>query len=317
MGYRVERIAEVNFDSFLHIFEATFSKKADSIYFKAKFDTAFARAKYIGFIAFEEASNAPAAFYGVFPTLVRMGDKQVLAAQSGDTATHPDHRKKGLFNILHDKTMELCIDEGIAFVYGFPNEQSFPGFLKFGWTHACDSINSYWVAEVSFLKKLYRKLAPAAFESSKMQLLNSKKVPLAAYAKIDWESSFLASYSKEVCVSRSAEYLTYKQKLGAELIQLESGYAWVSYKDNELRVGDLFGKNFELIFKELLDFCKRCGIDVLSIKCSHQDVFSIFEKQFPTYKKEKAGALIINHLANSMPLKDEQFLYTGGDFDTF
>ncbi|MCB0795626.1 MAG: GNAT family N-acetyltransferase [Flavobacteriales bacterium] len=99
----------------------------------AKFDTSRFGRRDIGYLAYDR-KDRPAAYYGVFPLRTQMGGRSVLAAQSGDTMTDPEHQRKGLFVRLATKTYELAADEGVAFVFGFPNMNSYPGFeRKLGW----------------------------------------------------------------------------------------------------------------------------------------------------------------------------------------
>lgn len=74
-----------------------------------------------------------AAFYCVIPWWVQLEGRKILAAQSADTMTHPDHRNKGLFVTLARKTYELAKGSGITFLFGFPNQHSQPGAVKLGW----------------------------------------------------------------------------------------------------------------------------------------------------------------------------------------
>jgi hypothetical protein len=85
--------------------------------------------KFIGFIAYT-ADHKPAAYYGVFPQIIRFQDSDYLVAQSGDTMTHPDHQKKGLFIALAKHTFEYCKTINISAIFGFPNSNSFPGFIN-------------------------------------------------------------------------------------------------------------------------------------------------------------------------------------------
>jgi hypothetical protein len=50
-----------------------------------------------------------------------------------DTATHPDYQGKGIFKKLTLHQVDICKQEGIAFVYNTPNSQSKPGYIKMGW----------------------------------------------------------------------------------------------------------------------------------------------------------------------------------------
>lgn len=56
------------------------------------------------------------------------------AVRAVDTATHPDHRGKGLFTTLTLQGLADLMTEGVDFVFNTPNDQSLPGYLKMGWT---------------------------------------------------------------------------------------------------------------------------------------------------------------------------------------
>ena len=50
-----------------------------------------------------------------------------------DTATHPDHMRKGLFRRLTETAVELATEDGVDLIFNTPNEKSAPGYLKMGW----------------------------------------------------------------------------------------------------------------------------------------------------------------------------------------
>ena len=110
----------------------------DAAILTAKFLTKpFGGTEHLGFVAYPENAKPeinghplPVAYYGVFPILAKFGNNEVLCAQSGDTMTHPEHRGKGLFIDLAKKTYATARSEGIQFVFGFPNENSYPGFSR-------------------------------------------------------------------------------------------------------------------------------------------------------------------------------------------
>lgn len=68
--------------------------------------------------------------YAIVPVRVKIGSKTILASQSLDTMTHPDYRRQGMFETLAKKVYDEARNEGIYLVYGFPNEFSYPGFIK-------------------------------------------------------------------------------------------------------------------------------------------------------------------------------------------
>ncbi len=104
--------------------------------FTEKFSTSGIGGEVIGFLAFSSDGDI-AAYYGVFPVRVHLNGVVSIAAQSGNTMTSPEHQGKGLFTILARMTYEAARDEGIAFVFGFPNKNSYPGFIKkLNWKHS-------------------------------------------------------------------------------------------------------------------------------------------------------------------------------------
>jgi predicted N-acetyltransferase YhbS len=58
----------------------------------------------------------------------------VRAVRAVDTATHPDHRGRGIFSELTRRSLAELAADGVAFVFNTPNDQSRPGYLKLGWT---------------------------------------------------------------------------------------------------------------------------------------------------------------------------------------
>lgn len=65
---------------------------------------------------------------------IKIGNEVITGSQSESTMTHPDYQRQGIFEALAQKTYEEAGQKGIHIVYGFPNEYSYPGFIrKLGW----------------------------------------------------------------------------------------------------------------------------------------------------------------------------------------
>lgn len=61
-------------------------------------------------------------------------DGHVLQAiRAVDTATHPEHQRKGIFRRLTEEAVEVAKDDGVDMIFNTPNEKSKPGYLKMGW----------------------------------------------------------------------------------------------------------------------------------------------------------------------------------------
>jgi L-malate glycosyltransferase len=72
-----------------------------------------------------------------FRTLLRWeftrGDEVVAAVRAVDTATDPAYQGRGIFRRLTLQAVDELRDEGVAFVFNTPNDQSRPGYLTMGW----------------------------------------------------------------------------------------------------------------------------------------------------------------------------------------
>ncbi|MBK6924804.1 MAG: GNAT family N-acetyltransferase [Thermomonas sp.] len=75
-------------------------------------------------------SGEDAGIYNLFKVPAKLCGRRVLACQSLDTLTAMKYRGKGLFSLLAKHVNRRCDEEGVAFIYGFPNEKSGPGFFK-------------------------------------------------------------------------------------------------------------------------------------------------------------------------------------------
>ncbi|MDQ2803819.1 MAG: GNAT family N-acetyltransferase [Pseudomonadota bacterium] len=86
------------------------------------------------------------ASYTAWPATLYIGGEIVQGAQSRDTMTDPDYRGRGLFVKLASACYEMMQGLGYEVLYGFPNEQSYPGFVRrLNWTH---------IGDVAVLKRL-------------------------------------------------------------------------------------------------------------------------------------------------------------------
>ncbi len=76
-----------------------------------------------------------AAHYAIIPRRYRLGTQVFDAALSVNTATHPQHKGKGLFTKLAEATYLAAAQHGVKFVVGVANANSVGGFTrKLGFT---------------------------------------------------------------------------------------------------------------------------------------------------------------------------------------
>lgn len=82
----------------------------------------------VGFNAY--AGETLAAHYVTQPARCMIHGQEQLGLLSLNTATHAEHRKKGLFTRLASRTYEAAAKEGFQFVFGVANSNSVGGFIR-------------------------------------------------------------------------------------------------------------------------------------------------------------------------------------------
>ena len=131
--YNIVRLDKDNLKDLAFLHSEVYGIKMNKDYFFKKYNTAYTGVEYIGFLAYSK-NNFPVAFYGVIPCFLTYENKTILAAQSADTMTHPGYRFKGMFVDLSRRTFDLCKENRIQTVFGFPNQNSYHGAIhKLGW----------------------------------------------------------------------------------------------------------------------------------------------------------------------------------------
>lgn len=131
--YKTLKIDDNLYHKIAELYFLSFNIIESSQNISQKYNTSFFGLKNVGFIAIDENGEA-AAYYGVFPIILTYKNEDILVAQSGDTMTSPNHQKKGLFTRLAIETYQEAYKNGVQLVYGFPNENSYPGFKnKLDW----------------------------------------------------------------------------------------------------------------------------------------------------------------------------------------
>lgn len=92
------------------------------------------------FVDLAVSNGGIGAIYAVQPVIARVDGVAKLAAQSVDTLVDANFRGQGLFTKMAASVYGRVHARGGAFVYGFPNASSAPGFFKkLGW-HSLDPV---------------------------------------------------------------------------------------------------------------------------------------------------------------------------------
>jgi GNAT superfamily N-acetyltransferase len=117
-----------------------------------------------------------AGHYSVVPIFLKFKNRKIKAAVSVDSVTSPDYRRRGIFTILAERVYNQAKKEKVSFVFGFPNENSFDGFIK--------KLN--W-AYIGNIPQLILPIQPKKVLKVKLKsalISNLLSIPLSAYVRI-------------------------------------------------------------------------------------------------------------------------------------
>lgn len=125
------------------------------------------------------------------------------AVRAVDTATHPDHQRKGVFRLLTTACVDELSADGVDFVFNTPNEKSRPGYLRMGWVDAGRLPVRFTVSGVGALPRLARARTAARKWSE----------PLTVGVTIDTVADDLAAAVRPpdgIATDRSADHLRWR-----------------------------------------------------------------------------------------------------------
>jgi len=309
LDYRIERLGDKNLADVEKLHAAVYGKTVAPGFFARKYDTGFAGAKHVGYLAYDQ-QGFPIAFYAVIPCFMRFDDGIVLSAQSADTMTHPQYRNKGLFVELAQMTFQLCRSMGIALVFGFPNQNSLPGFLnKLGWVMTermdCFIIRGArfpWAGafgKFSILKKWYSKY--------RQRVLKKYMVDQQGLANSVFSDGYAGVY-------RDHHYRKYKTYTDTLVIKVSSAVLWIKI-DGVLLIGDISVKpaEFEQMMRRLKKLAVRLGIKEIHFHASPgttlHNLFIKANRPIPSFP------VIFKDLARNSAI--DKIKFTSADIDTF
>ncbi|MFM9909933.1 MAG: GNAT family N-acetyltransferase [Chitinophagaceae bacterium] len=309
--YNYQRVTPAHYPLLQVLYMDAFSSTTTVPDIKKRFDTIDLGCEHIGFIAIHTNTGQPAAYYGVYPVKFLFTNQLLLAAQSGDTMTHSQHRLKGLFTQLAKLTFDECSKKKIYAVFGFPNENSFPGFIKklqwqqidtivrFDLKHKIKTIPlSKFYRRSRFLRKIY---------SYYSRLILRRKITNPPTSFIN---TYPANYAK---IYRDEKYLNYKESPEKLFIKIDDQIIWIKLID-VFWIGDF--SDYQLMNSSIIKKLKRLafllGYNTISFHINESVQQPGFLKNFKKYNTEPSCILYLDDA-----VKPENFLFTAADFDTW
>jgi hypothetical protein len=201
----------------------------------------------------EAASGRIVGHYTVTPTYLNHAGDRVLACQSGDTMVHPDYQGRGLFVRTAVESYRDLLSQGFAMVFGFPNKNSFPGFIrKLDWEPIC-RLRQYELRLRMFGMPTFYRLSPDRFIASirnkkrnrKLELGVSESDAIPTDHDLLWKQ--VAPY-EILSIWKDRNYLTWRYRIGGRrsyrFFELRSrssllGLCIVSLESNAFNIMDL------------------------------------------------------------------------------
>jgi len=306
-AYPIERLSKCNLGDLHRLHKAVYNREQPPRYFEQKYDTAYTGVEHIGFIAYNE-QREPIAYYGVIPCFIRHEGQLYLAAQSADTMTHPNYRYKGLFVQLANLTFDLCREEGISVVFGFPNQNSLHGFLvKLKW-QMTESMDCFIIPvgivsvggaakRLPFVKELYKQYQGKILEKY-----------LAPMKGID-NSVFKDGFSG---INRNAHYLNYKTYHDSYVIKIGPASLWVRIS-NHLVIGDIDcpAGDLDKVISELRMITLKLGLKEIHFHSSHQTTLAGWFAE--RYDAIPSFYVLFKDLGSNIPLDKIKFTFADAD----
>ena len=310
--YLIKRVSPQLLEDIRYLYKVAFRSDAKIDEIEKKYSTdKYASIRDIGYIAYD-AEGIPAAYYGVFPCNISYLNQIYLCAQSGDTMTHPNHRGKGLFITLAKKTYELAKDNGIEVVFGFPNQNSYPGFAsKLNWVFN-EKVITYKlqlptlpilkvVKKLSFLNRIY-----TGYASFILSFFKTKRE--------NFQNSCITDYSGGIV--RNKEYYNYKSYTNNKWIEIDGVGVWIKL-DGFLFIGEIekSTNDFKKTFSKIIQIAFLLGANNIIVHTSKDNYIDTNMRLY--YKGTETTHIGYLNLNINPKFNFDNIDFTAADFDTF
>ena len=308
-AYSIHRLSTANLCDLAKLYTAVYNRVSLPGYFERKYNTAYTNIEHTGFIAYNN-QKLPIAFYGVIPCFMQCNGEQVLAAQSVDTMTHPDYRNKGLFVELASRTFELCSQVGIKLLFGFPNQNSLPGFInKLDWQMA-ERMDCF-VIPVKTLPA--EKLAIKFPSLKKLYSWYTTRVLKKYLTPLPGISSSVLTNGYDGLL-RNQGYLQNKTYSTTRVISINGVDIWIKI-NNGLLIGDILvtAEKFTLVVNQLVNIARKLGLSRVQFHTSRgTPLHQLFALH---YKAVDSFPVIFKDLGSGIPTGKIKFTFA--DIDIF
>jgi len=215
------------------------------------------------------------------PNRFRMQKDIYNAYQMVDTATHPEYGKRGIFTALTKKAVEKIRSKN-SFIFNFPNDNSFPGYISLGWNKIKDL--SWYISPTSFSAFLRRtKTADFVFPviSERRYMEN---------CCTDWNEESLNWRFKEHPYNKYFTFILSQKDFVIYKIRKIKGLSTAV-----IMIGD--SSDGEFFCKEFIKYLSKSGIAMIS----YNGMNDVFEKFFKKKIIVARSSVKINYVTRDLP----------------
>ncbi len=287
-----------------------------------------------------------AGLYTLWPISLNLGGEVVVGAQSMDTMTHPDYQGKGLFTKLALASYEIAAGRGIKAMYGFPNVNSYPGFVRrLNWDHTGDIWHYIRPLKISRHPRIPAFLGAPADIITKVWPAGKKSNRVIGSTKPPWSevSTLLSTIFLErgICrIERSEAWFDWRYSKNAM-----NNYTWLSCRsyngtlvavaiwgmrssywgksaDNRAHLVELFGSDPDAIsdvLAESIRQAREAGALLMETICQHpQSERALRQAGFLRHRRAPfiTRKLTAENLLSNIHTHNAWYIF-GGDIDTF
>lgn len=256
LSYTIRQFTVLDIPALEKLHKAVYGQAKPSSYYARKYDVAFTGKPPLGYIAYDEHQQ-PVAYCGALPCFLQSGNDIVLAAQWADSMTHPQLRAKGLFTKLSKKAFELCQSEGVLFIFGFPNQNSYSTAVKnLGWKEI--GVMDLFAIPVkgSPLPRIFKRVSGRIYSMYKNRVLKRYVTGEKGIPNSVVRDGFTGIY-------RDEHYLRYKTYTETFVVCAGRSKAWVSI-GTSIYIGDIeLNDELVIILNVIRRIAKQLGINTI------------------------------------------------------
>jgi hypothetical protein len=307
--YRIVRANHNNIKDLSRLFKESRGLDISVEYLQNKYNTAYTKKTYLAHFAYAK-DGTPAAFFCLFPGFLRINGIKNLSGQSADIITHKDHQRKGLFGLLGRETEKLALEEGVYYLYAFPNDNSFPGFMRsLNWHHVGDFHQYIFKVKGIPIFRILRKLRMQFLYRIWASIItrNSSK-PTDIFLNSQINSTHDSSW-------KDNDFYQYKQYNPSFLLNWKGLNIWAKI-DGALIIGDIdLSKNYSAkeINIKLKNLTALLGLDQFTISASNgSELDNLLNSEYPFVL---GVPIVFKNLQN--PEQNLSLKFTGADLDVF